>query len=147
MEVVQQYCEYHLWLKRLAYDTALANHLLFIVRKSKANLSSKERRVMLNMLSVAQKSVADDMTVVAKIGIQSRQLTSSRYFKELQGILGVESVSELRRAFGGKVPKELQSWMWKIFRRRERRMLEQIEESYLRLLYWRRIFEECFYEK
>ena len=114
-EVVYRFCEYNLWLKRLAYDSAIGNHLVFTRRKVKNRLSSEEGDVMRRMLGVAQRSVADDMRMVAKIGVQSQVLTSSKYFRDLKRILGQESVSKLRREFGSKAPKELQSWMWKVF--------------------------------
>lgn len=64
VDVIYKYCAYNLWLKRLVYDTALANHFVFTLRKVKAKLSYKEREVMQKILSVAHKSVADDMSVV-----------------------------------------------------------------------------------
>ena len=97
-------------------------------------------------MKVAYKSVSDDMGMVAKIGIQSRELTSSKYFVQLRGILGNDSVSVLRQKFGRTIPKELQSWTAKLFRRQERRLVKDVEESHLRLSYWRHIFENCFHD-
>lgn len=144
IEIVYKFCLYKLWIQRLAYDTALANHLLFTIRKIKPNLFETERKEMHKMLNVTKKSVADDMSMVAKIGIQSRELTSSRYFRDLQGMLGHETVEELRVGFGSNSSKKLESWKWKIFRRRERKMLQDVEQGFLRLLYWRYIIEEFF---
>ena len=101
---------------------------------------------MQNLMRVVYKSVTDDMTMVAKIGIQSRELTSSKYFAELRGILGIHSVSVLRLEFGTTIPKELRSWTAKLFRRQERRLVKDVEESHLRLLFWRYIFENSFHE-
>ncbi len=86
------------------------------------------------------------MAMVAKLGIQSRELTSSKYFVQLRGILGNDSVSVLRQNFGRTVPKDLQGWTAKLFRRQERRLVKNIEESYLRLSYWSYIFENCFHK-
>jgi hypothetical protein len=144
-EVVYIYCQYNLWIARLSYDTAQAKYLVFTLRKVKNKLSSTEREVMQKLMRVAYKSVSDDMTMVAKLGTQSRELTSSKYFVELRRILGMDSVSVLRLEFGTTIPKELRSWRAKIFRWQERRLVKNVEESHLRLLFWRYIFENSFH--
>ena len=139
-EAVFLYCEHNLWLTRLAYDTAQANHLVYTLRKAKDKLSTREQSVMQNLLTVAYKSVADDMAMVAKLGLQSRKLTSSLYFAELQAVLGTESVSALRQEFGRTMPKELRSWKSLLFRRHERCLVKDVENCRLKLLYWQYIF-------